>query len=155
MCQLPIGVVLDRFGVRRVGRISTQVWSLASFAAAAAPSIGGLFAARLLLGVGVPTFPANTKAIGYWFPAKERSFATSIFDAASRFSSAIGVPLLGVLLLRAGWRWSFTVTGLISLMYFGVFWRAYRNPKDDSKLTDVERASIGRNAPSLMSSRIR
>jgi MFS transporter, ACS family, D-galactonate transporter len=115
-----------------------------------------LFAALLLFGVGeAPTFQANTKAIGYWFPAKERSFATSIFDAASRFSCAIGVPLLGVLLLRAGWRWSFTVTGLISLMHFGVFWRAYRNPKDDPKLTDVERASIGGNAPSLMSSRIR
>jgi ACS family D-galactonate transporter-like MFS transporter len=143
MCQLPIGVVLDRFGVRRVGRISTLVWSVASFAAAAAPSIGGLFAARLLLGVGeAPTFPANTKAIGYWFPAKERSFATSIFDAASRFASAIGVPLLGILLLRAGWRWSFAVTGLISLMYFAVFSRVYRDPKDDAKLTDVERAYI-------------
>jgi MFS transporter, ACS family, D-galactonate transporter len=143
MCQLPIGVVLDRFGVRRVGRISTLVWSVASFAAAAAPSIGAIFAARLLLGVGeAPTFPANTKAIGYWFPAKERSFATSIFDAASRFASAIGVPLLGILLLRAGWRWSFAVTGLISLMYFAVFSRVYRDPKDDAKLTDVERAYI-------------
>jgi ACS family D-galactonate transporter-like MFS transporter len=89
-----------------------------------------------------PTFPANTKAIGYWFPAKERSFATSIFDAASRFASAIGVPLLGILLLRAGWRWSFAVTGLISLMYFAVFSRVYRDPKDDAKLTDVERAYI-------------
>ncbi len=147
ICQLPIGVVLDRFGVRRIGRISTLVWSVASFAAAAAPGVGALFAARLLLGLGeAPTFPANTKAIGYWFPAKERGFATSIFDAASRFASAIGVPLLGVLLLRAGWRWSFAVTGLISLMYFAVFWKVYRDPKDDPELTDVERSYIAENA---------
>jgi MFS transporter, ACS family, D-galactonate transporter len=147
MCQLPIGVVLDRFGVRRVGRISALLWSVASFAAAAAPGVAGLFAARLLLGVGeAPTFPANTKAVGYWFPPKERSFATSIFDAASRFASAIGVPLLGILLLRAGWRWSFALTGLISLLYFGVFWRIYRDPQDDPKLTDVERAYITENA---------
>src|SRR5580692_8165877 len=39
MCQLPIGVVLDRFGVRRVGRISTFLWSVASFAAALTPTI--------------------------------------------------------------------------------------------------------------------
>ena len=26
-CQLPIGVILDRFGVKRVGRISTFIWS--------------------------------------------------------------------------------------------------------------------------------
>src|ERR1700722_9847153 len=60
LCQLPVGVLLDRFGVRRVGRISTFLWSIASFASAATPGIGGFFAARLLLGVGeAPTFPAN------------------------------------------------------------------------------------------------
>ncbi|MBB5061856.1 MFS family permease [Granulicella mallensis] len=105
MCQLPVGVLLDRFGVRRVGRISTLLWSIASFGAAVTPSIPGFFAARLLLGVGEsPTFPANAKAIGLWFPSKERSFATSIFDASAKLASAIGVPLIGVLLLKFGWR---------------------------------------------------
>jgi ACS family D-galactonate transporter-like MFS transporter len=140
LCQLPIGVLLDKFGIRRVGRISTFLWSLASFAAAITPSIGGFFAARLLLGVGeAPTFPANAKAIGYWFPARERSFATSVFDSAAKFASAIGVPLIGVLLLKVGWRWSFAVTGLLSFLYFLLFWRIYRDPKDDPDLTDAER----------------
>lgn len=40
-CQLPVGLLLDRFGVRRVGRISTFVWGLASFGAAITPNIGG------------------------------------------------------------------------------------------------------------------
>ena len=143
MCQLPIGVLLDRFGIRRVGRISTAIWSIASFAAAASTGIGGLFGARLLLGVGeAPTFPANAKAIGYWFPAKERSFATSIFDAAAKFASALGVPIIGVLLLKVGWRWSFAATGLISLMYFLLFSKVYRDPQDDPLLTDVERVYI-------------
>src|ERR1700685_4428470 len=44
MCQLPVGVLLDRFGVRRVGRISTLLWSVASFAAAMTPGIHGFFA---------------------------------------------------------------------------------------------------------------
>jgi len=94
LCQLPVGVVLDRFGVRRVGRISTLIWSLASFGAAATPGMGGFFAARFLLGVGeAPTFPANAKAVGSWFPQQERSFATSLFDAAAKFAPAIGVLL--------------------------------------------------------------
>jgi MFS family permease len=143
MCQLPIGVILDKFGIRRVGRVSTFLWSIASFAAAISPNIGGLFAARFLLGVGeAPTFPANAKAIGRWFPPQERSFATSLFDSAAKFSSAIGVPLIGLLLLRIGWRWSFAVTGLISFFYFLLFSRIYRDPQDDAKLTDVERRLI-------------
>jgi ACS family D-galactonate transporter-like MFS transporter len=143
MCQLPVGVLLDRFGVRRVGRISTLLWSIASFGAAVTPNIPGFFAARLLLGVGEsPTFPANAKAIGLWFPSKERSFATSIFDASAKLASAIGVPLIGVLLLKFGWRWSFAATGLVSLVYFALFSKVYRDPNDEPTLTESERQDI-------------
>ncbi|QNI33011.1 MFS transporter [Alloacidobacterium dinghuense] len=143
LCQLPIGVLLDRFGVRLVGRISTFVWSLASFAAAITPSIGGFFAARLLLGIGeAPTFPANAKAIGYWFPPRERSLATSIFDSAAKFAPAIGVPLIGILLLHVGWRLSFAATGMISFLYFLLFYWIYRDPKDDPELSAEELAYI-------------
>ncbi|MEO6982707.1 MAG: MFS transporter [Edaphobacter sp.] len=143
MCQLPIGVLLDKFGIRRIGRIGTFLWSLASFGAAVTPSLSGFFAARLLLGVGeAPTFPANAKAIGYWFPPKERSFATSIFDSAAKFASAIGVPIIGILLLKVGWRWSFAITGIISVVYFLFFWFVYRDPQDDPGLSDIERTYI-------------
>ena len=129
LCQLPSGVVLDRFGVRRVGCVSTFIWSVASFAAAISSSIGAFFGARFLLGVGeAPTFPANAKAIGYWFPPEKRSLATSFFDSAAKFSPAIGMPLIGLLLLRVGWRLSFAATGLISFLYFLLFCALYRDP---------------------------
>ena len=97
------------------------------------PNLTGFFAARLLLGIGeAPTFPANAKAIGVWFPARERSFATSLTDAAAKAASAIGVPLLGILLLRVGWRWSFAATGAISLLYLFIFWVVYREPEEDA-----------------------
>jgi ACS family D-galactonate transporter-like MFS transporter len=151
MCQLPIGVVLDRFGVQKVGRISSFLWSVASFGAAGAPSIGGLFGARLLLGIGeAPTFPASAKAVGRWFPPNERGFATALFDAASKFASALGVPVLGVVLIEIGWRWSFALTGLISFLYFLAFWKFYRDPADDPELTDVERLHIAGDAEAAL-----
>ena len=143
LCQLPVGVLLDRYGVKPVGRISSFIWSLASFGAAVTPGLGGLFGARLALGVGeAPTFPANAKAIGYWFPPQERSFATSLFDAAAKFASAIGVPIIGIVLLKVGWRWSFALTGLVSLGYFLLFWHIYRDPADDPELGEAERNYI-------------
>ena len=142
-CQLPIGVLLDKFGVRRIGRISTFLWSIASFGAAVSPGLGGLFASRFALGVGeAPTFPANAKAIGYWFPQKERSFATSLFDGAAKFASAVGVPLIGIVLIKIGWRWSFALTGILSFLYFLLFWKGYRDPEDDPALTSEERNYI-------------
>ncbi len=143
VCQMPMGVILDKWGVRRVQRAGTFLWSVATFAAAAAPTLGGLFGARFLLGVAeAPTFPANAKAIGAWFPAKERSMATSLFDGAAKFASAIGVPLIGIVLIRAGWRWSFALTGALSLAYFLFFWRIYREPHEDVELSEAEREHI-------------
>jgi ACS family D-galactonate transporter-like MFS transporter len=138
--QIPAGILLDRWGVRRVGCISTLLWSVASFGAAISSGIAGFFGARFLLGVGEsPTFPANAKAIGYWLPENERSLATAITDAAAKFSTAIGVPLLGLLLLRFGWRWSFAATGLISFFYFLLFYWIYYNPSADKVLSKEER----------------
>jgi MFS transporter, ACS family, D-galactonate transporter len=147
LCQLPVGVLLDQFGVRRIGRISTFLWSIASFSASVAPGIPSLFAARFLLGVGeAPTFPANAKAIGLWFPAAKRGFATAIFDSAAKFSSVIGVPLLGFILLRIGWRASFALTGVISVLYFALFWKVYRDPDEDHSLSLSDRLLIGSGA---------
>jgi MFS family permease len=145
LLQLPSGLFLDRFGVRRVGIISTIIWSVASFAAAISGGIGALFASRLLLGIGeAPTFPAYAKATGYWFPKQERSLATAAFDAAAKFSPAIGIPILGLILLHFGWRWNFAVTGLISVLFFALFYAFYRNPSEDKLLSSAEREFIAR-----------
>jgi MFS transporter, ACS family, D-galactonate transporter len=145
LLQLPSGLLLDRFGVRRVGIVSTIIWSVASFAAAISSGIGALFASRLLLGIGeAPTFPAYAKATGYWFPKDERSLATAMFDSAAKFSSALGVPVLGLVLVHFGWRWNFAGTGLISVLFFALFYAYYRNPSDDKFLSSAEREYIAR-----------
>lgn len=137
--QMPCGVLLDRWGVRRVGRISAFLWSVSSFAAAIAPALSWFFAARLLLGVSEsPTFPANAKALGYWFTREERGMATAFTDAAAKFSTAIGVPLIGLLLLHFGWRWSFAATGMVSFFYFVLFYLIYKNPREDKGLSPRE-----------------
>jgi len=146
--QMPAGILLDRFGVRRVGRVSTLLWSISSFAAAISPGLGVFFAARFLLGVAeAPTFPGNAKAIGHWFPQQERSLAISITDAAAKFSSAIGVPFLGLLLLHFGWRFTFATTGFLSLLYFALFYLLYRNPQEDTQLSRAELHYITEGAP--------
>ncbi len=143
--QVPSGLLLDRFGVKTIGRVSTFLWSVASFGASMAIGVPTFFVARLVLGVGeAPTFPANAKAIGYWFPKAERSLGTAIFDGAAKLGVGLGYPILGFLLYKFGWRWCFAATGFISLLFFALFTRYYRNPSEDPKLTDTEREFIAR-----------
>ena len=136
-------MLLDRFGVRKIGLIGSFLWSVACFGGAISTGIPTFFASRLVLGVGeAPSFPGNSKAIGYWFPDSERSFATAIYDGAAKLGPAVGIPLLGVLLIRFGWRWSFAATGFLSVFYFLLFWWLYRNPNEDRSLTERERQFI-------------
>jgi ACS family D-galactonate transporter-like MFS transporter len=115
--------LLDRFGVKTIGRIGAILWSAATFMAATAPGVKVFFGTSSVLGVGeAPTFPANSKAIGYWFPRHERSLATAIFDSAAKFSTAVGTPIIGLLLIHFGWRFSFGVTGAINFIYFLAFY---------------------------------
>ncbi len=137
--QVPCGLLLDRFGVRKIGLIGSFLWSVASFGGALATGIPSFFASRLVLGVGeAPSFPGSSKATGYWFPDSERSLATAMYDGAAKLGPAIGVPLMGLLLIRFGWRWSFATTGFLSFLYFLFFWKLYRNPSEDRALTKRE-----------------
>jgi len=143
LLQVPAGLLLDRYGVTRIGRWGAFLWGLASAMMMFASGFGGVFAARALLGVAeAPGFPVSSKATGYWFPRKERALATAIFDAAAKFSNVIGVPLVAVVVVEAGWRWGFGVTACLSLAYFLAFYFIYRDPSKDTKLSDVEREYI-------------
>lgn len=140
LLQIPAGVILDRVGVTRVGRWSAFLWSVASALTACAGGFTGLFLARLLLGIAeAPSFPASSKATGYWFPRAERALSTALFDVGAKFSSVIGVPLVAVVVVRLGWRWGFGVVAALSLAYFAAFYWMYRDPSQHPLLTRAER----------------
>jgi ACS family D-galactonate transporter-like MFS transporter len=139
LLQIPVGLVLDRLGVTRVGRWSAFLWGAAQVLTACAGGFVGVFAARLLLGVAeAPSFPASSKATGYWFPRAERALATALYDLGAKFSNVIGVPLVALAVVRLGWRWGFGVAAALSFVYFLVFYRMYRDPSQHPKLTPAE-----------------
>ncbi|MES2222908.1 MAG: MFS transporter [Acidobacteriota bacterium] len=147
MLQLPSGVLLDRFGLRRVGIVSSFIWSAATVATAASQNIASLFSSRLLLGVGEsPIFPLSAAAVARWFPEKERGLPTAMFDAAAKFSPAVGIPFVGLLLIHFGWRFSFAFTGVLSLLYFAVFAQIYRDPVEEPPVSDARRAYMHSDA---------
>ncbi len=137
--QLPGGLVLDRFGIKTVGRWGAFLWTLASGVTALASGYAGIFAARLLLGIAeAPGMIGNQKATGYWFPRNERSRSTAIFDSAAKFSNVIGVPLVAFFIVQFGWRWGFGITAILSLAYFAAYWIIYRDPSHDARLSKAE-----------------
>jgi MFS family permease len=143
LSQIPAGMILDRWGVTRVGRWSAFLWGVASAITAMASGFAGIFAARALLGLAeAPSFPANSKATGYWFPRQERASSTALFDAAAKFSNVIGVPLVALAVVNLGWRWGFGLVATFSFVYFAAFYIIYRDPSAHPRLSTREREYI-------------
>ncbi|MHB8815375.1 MAG: MFS transporter [Steroidobacteraceae bacterium] len=143
LLQVPAGVLLDGLGVARIGRWSAFLWTVACAATACAGGFAGIFLARVLLGVAeAPSFPANSKATGYWFPRAERGLSTAMFDAATKLSNVIGIPLVAVAIVHFGWRWGFWLVAVLSFGYFLAFRRLYRDPSGHHSVTPEQRARL-------------
>ncbi|MGA2017197.1 MAG: MFS transporter [Opitutaceae bacterium] len=141
--QIPMGLVVDRLGVTRIGRLGSLLWTAASAVTAVATGYWGIVAARFLLGVAeAPSFPAVSKATGHWFPRGERARATAIFDASAKFSNVVGIPIIAFAVVRFGWRWGFAITAAASFVYFVAFCLLYREPSADPRLSPAEREHI-------------
>jgi MFS transporter, ACS family, D-galactonate transporter len=143
LLQIPVGALLDKIGVKWLMRIGTLIWSLATFMTALVSGMGLIILSRILLGAAeAPAFPSASKATGYWFPLHERGIATSTFDAAAKFSNVIGAPLVAWAVTQWGWRGGFWLTGILSLVYFIIYWIWYRDPKEHPRLSEEERKYI-------------
>lgn len=143
LIQLPIGVLLDKIGVKWLTRVGTILWTLATFMTALVSGYGLIILSRLLLGIAeAPVFPAASKATGYWFPLKERGLATSAFDASAKFSNVIGVPFVALVVALYGWRGAFWATGILSALYCILFWVTYRDPSQSKHLSEEERTYL-------------
>ncbi len=129
LCQVPAGMLADRFGARRVLAISALSWVGATALMAVAPAAGAiplLLGARLLLGIGeAPTFPAAALAVSRHVPAEARGRANGVVIAAIGLGSAIAPPLVSSVMLRAGWRPALLVSALPALG-LAIAWLAIR-----------------------------
>src|SRR5574339_1035685 len=89
------GALIDWLGTRRGFIIIMVWWSLACAGHGLATGFASLAFARFLLGVGEGGgFPAATKAVAEWFPARERSTAMGIINAGTAVGAVVAPPLL-------------------------------------------------------------
>ena len=147
LLQVPMGLALDKFGVRFVYGGAALLWGIATIFTATASGIVSLTAWRTLLGVGeAPLAPAGTKVIGYWAADHERGFASAMTVAGVPLGVFVGSPFIGWLLADFGWKAVFVGTGAIALLW-ALGWIAYyRQPEQHKGADEAERAYLRRNS---------
>lgn len=128
---LVAGRVMDRVGVRRGLAGYLVAWSVAAMAHALARSPVGFSVARFALGLGESgNFPGAVKAVAEWFPQRERSLATGVFNAGSNVGAIVTPLLVPWLALTFGWRAAFVVTGALGFGWLVAWLALYRRPDE-------------------------
>lgn len=143
---LVAGRVMDRIGTRRGFTAAITTWSLAAMAHALARSASGFAMARFALGLGESAnFPGSIKTVAEWFPARERAFATGIFNAGTNVGAIVAPLVVPWITLRWGWRAAFLATGALGFVWLVVWLAVYRPPEESARLSAGELAYIRRD----------
>lgn len=161
--MLLAGRVVDRLGTKLAFILAITVWSigailhaysipmgaglnaiLGAVGIAAVPvSVAGFMIARAVLAIGeAGNFPAAIKATAEYFPKRERSFATGIFNSGANIGAVLAPISVPWIAAQWGWQAAFIAIGAIGFVWMVMWQLLYAKPEQQKRLSSAELAYI-------------
>ncbi len=129
--MLIAGGLTDKLGTRKAFAIAIGMWSVAAMLPGAACSVITFGIAMFLLGLGeAANFPACIKTVAEWFPKKERTTATGIFNSGANVGNIVVPLVVPFLVALVSWRGAFVLTGALGLVWLAFWLYFYRRPEE-------------------------
>ena len=163
VCLLFAGRIIDKLGTKKGYAWAIILWSIGAIVHALAIPIGevlvsslgwiglaavpvsvvGFIFSRAVLAVGeAGNFPAAIKVTAEYFPKKERSFATGIFNSGTNIGAILAPLSVPWIATNYGWQMAFIVIGAIGFLWL-IFWYMYYDaPHLQKKMGQAEREYI-------------
>lgn len=153
------GRFIDKLGTKKGYAWAIIIWSLAAMMHAYAIPVGetittalgligvtvlpvsviGFMVSRALLGIGeAGNFPAAIKATAEYFPKKERSFATGIFNSGTTVGAILSPLTVPWITAQWGWEAAFLLIGGIGFLWLIFWFMYYDKPEKQKKLSKEE-----------------
>lgn len=158
------GRLIDKLGTKKGYAWAIIVWSAAAIVHAMAIPIGeamatflgwfgivsfsvsvmGFMFSRSLLALGeAGNFPAAIKATAEYFPKKERSLATGIFNSGTNVGAILAPLTVPWIRVNWGWETAFVLMGTIGLAWLILWLVLYEKPHEQKRLSAAELKYIG------------
>ena len=133
----PFGLLSDRWGHRRLMLTGLAMLIVGMLAGGAWPVYSMVMLALALAGLGKSVYdPALQAYVGERVPYQRRGMAIGAIEFSWAGSSLLGIPLIGLLIDRLGWRAPFFTLGglgLLSAVVLGALIPANRRPRPDAE----------------------
>ncbi len=153
------GRLIDKLGTKKGYILAITIWSLGAIMHAYSLPIGtavstfmvwigvgavpvsiiGFMLSRAVLGFGESgNFPAAIKAVAEYFPKKERSLATGIFNSGTNVGAILAPLTVPIIAVHYGWEFAFIAVGAIGFLWI-IFWFIFYDvPERQKRLSQAE-----------------
>jgi len=130
--RILVGMLLDKYGPRRVFSILMVVMSVPTFAFAFGNSTVQLLISRLLLSIVGAGFVVGIHMTALWFKPKDIGFAEGFYAGWGNFGSAAAAMTIPTIAFNVyggpnGWRYAMATTGVIMALYGVFYWFAIQD----------------------------
>ena len=139
--EIPMGLLGDKLGVRRVLSQLVLLWSLCLGLTGWVWNLTSLWIMRFLFGAGeAGCFPNLTRMLSAWLPVGERVKAQAVMWAFGRWGGALAPPVAYFVIHHFGWRVGFGILALLGAAWVAAFLPWFRN--DPAEHKSVNKAEL-------------
>jgi len=142
--QLPVGVLMDRYGARKLLTMAALMCGIASLLFGIAPGVWLLIIARVFTGIGSAfAFIGMVYICSHWFHGKILAFLVGIGNSIGMLGAVFGEGPLSQLIHTLSWRPAMLLLGVIGLALGFVIYLAVRNePKSMEKSEESNKLTL-------------
>lgn len=128
--QIPVGLLVDKFGVRRLLIIMSLITAYACYLFGHATTLFGAELGRFLLGFGAAfAFVGALKLATVWFPVSRFGLLAGLTQALGMLGAAFGEAPVSYAVQTIGWRsTSYLMVGIFVLLAIGLYAIVQDNP---------------------------
>jgi len=144
LMQMPMGWIVDRYGVKWPYTVCFFLWCAAAAATGAVTTLSALILMRLLMGMAeAVAVPATYRYLANNFDESKKGTALGIYSIGGKMGPALGAPIASWMIVNYSWQWMFFVTGFVGLFWLLPWLRLVKNdfPTKAQLATRVHTAS--------------
>ena len=132
--QIPMGWLVDRYGVKRLYTVCFFLWCAATAVTGLVTTLVALIVMRAIVGAAeAAVMPASYRWIRDNFDERQNGLAVGIFAMGNKFGPALGAPAAAWLIVHYDWQAMFFVTGGIGLLWMIPWVFGVRDDADDDR----------------------
>ncbi|MDH7798836.1 MULTISPECIES: MFS transporter [unclassified Beijerinckia] len=118
LMQLPMGWIVDRYGVKWPYAAFFAIWCLATALTGLVTALAALIFMRLLVGAAeAVVIPASYRWIGSNMGESHKGFAAGVLSTGGKIGPALGAPIAAWLIDNYSWKLMFLATGIAGMLW--------------------------------------